>query len=281
MAAPSVTRRIPAPSDEKAARQGRGHVLGAEWIKARSVPETWLMAGTAVMAGSLWAAVPALAMRRRIEEAVAAGEAITVGPLMWLGLTRITLVVVILLGGALITGDRQAGTHVVTRLLCQQPLRVYAAKAVIAAGAGLVIGVVTGALVPLLLRLIMGPVVAEATTGGLAWVGYGLRAGLVCALCAVVGVALGALTRSLLLVAVIGFVWVWFENLAASMFGEYGNFGVLTPWRNLSYFLDGSGFGLPFPWSSHWGLLPLLLVTLVLAVGGAVRHHRDSETTKE
>lgn len=257
------------------------HVLRAEWIKARSVPETWLMAGAALLAGTLWAAIPGLALRRRLEESVAAGDSVTVGPLMWLGLTRIAIVVVILLGAVLVAGDRQAGTHLVTRMLCPRPAKIYGAKVVVAALAGLIVGFAIGALVPLLLRVIFGPVIAAATTAGVAWFGYGVRAGLICAICAVLGVALGALTRSLLLTAVIGFAWVWFENLAASMFGEFGNFGVLTPWRNLSYFLDGSGFGLPFLWSSRWGLLPLLGLTLAIGIAGALRHHNDTDTTKE
>lgn len=273
----------PAAGEE---RNGRAlpwhHVLRAEWIKARSVPETWLMAGAALLVGTLWAVIPGLALRRRLEETAAAGESVTVGPLMWLGLTRIAIVVIILLGAVLVAGDRQAGTHLVTRMLCPRPLKVYSAKAVIAALAGLVVGFAIGVLVPLLLRVIFGPVIAAVTTAGFAWFGFGLRAGLICAVCAVLGVALGALTRSLLLTAVIGFVWVWFENLAASMFGEFGNFGVLTPWRNLSYFLDGSGFGLPFLWSSHWGLMPLLVLTVALGIAGALRHHHnDAETTKD
>lgn len=269
-------------ADEETGRTLRWRrILHAEWIKARSVPETWLMAGAALLAGTLWAAVPGLALRRRLEETAAAGDSVTVGPLMWLGLTRIAIVVVLLIGAVLLAGDRQAGTHLVTRMLCPQPTRVYCAKVVIAGFSGLVVGFAVGALVPLLLRVIFGPVIAAATTAGFAWLGYGLRAGLICAVSAVLGVALGALTRNLMLAAVIGFAWVWFENLAASMFGEFGNLGVLTPWRNLSYFLDGNGFGLPFPWSSHWGLMPLLVLTLALGIAGAVRHHNDTEATKE
>ena len=209
------------------------------------------------------------------------GDAMVLGPMIWLGVTRFTIVVAIMLGATLLTSERESGTAVVTRIVLPHSGAVYGAKLAWAAAAGLTIGAVTGIAVPLAVWIVLGPAATGFTVAPALLLGYGLRVAIVTALCAVAGVALGALTRSLLITAALAFAWVWFENLIASMLGEFANLFVLTPWRNLSYFIDGSGYGLPYLWDSAWGFAPLAVLTLVLVLAGGLRHRADTHTTQE
>ena len=252
--------------------------LAAEWIKARSIPETWAAALGAIALGVGWATVPSIMRSAEWGQQFAAEPRDQLGPMLWLGVLRLTIVVAIVLGALLLTGDRDSGTAVVTRTVHPHPLRVYLAKTVLAAGWGIVIGALAGAGVLLGVRLAIGPVVDPITTHHM--LGASLRVGVATAVCAVLGVAVAALTRSLLATAVIGFVWVWFENLVASMLGGFGDLYRMTPWRNLSYFVDQTGY-FEFAWSYHWGIAPLALVTVVLVIVGSFRHIRDNNTIKE
>lgn len=257
-------------------------VLSAEWIKSRSVPDSWAFAAAAAALGIGWATLPLLLNPARwSQEFAAAGAEARLGPLFWIGITRLTVLAVILLGALLVTGERESGTAVVTRTVLPRPLGVYAAKTGVAAVWGLGVGLFTGTGALIGIRLIIGPVAAPLTTEPSVLFGFGFRTAVITALCALLGVGLAAVTRNLLLTAVIGSLWVWFENLIASFFGEFGHLGVLTPWRNLSYFLDREGFGLPYLWDAHWGFAPLALLALALLVTGAVRHRHDTNTVKE
>ncbi|MDN5569853.1 MAG: hypothetical protein L0G22_01110 [Propionibacteriaceae bacterium] len=257
-------------------------ILAAEWIKGRTIPESWAFSAGALVLGVGWATAPALLNRTRFAEQIAAaGADADLGPLFWLGVTRLTIVVALVLGAVLLTGERESGTAVVTRTVAPHPVGVYAAKVAVATAWGFAIGLVSGLGVPLGVRLALGPVAAPITTAPAVFAGYGLRVAVITALCAALGVAIAALTRSLLVSAVIGFVWVWFENQIASLFGEFANLGVLTPWRNLSYFIDTTGYDLPYLWSYHWGFAPLAVLTVVLLVAGAWRHRDDTNTIKE
>ena len=151
----------------------------------------------------------------------------------------------------------------------------------VAIGLGLATGALTGVGLLLGIRWGVGPIVAPVTTDPAVLIGTGVRVGVATAVCAALGVAVAALTRSLVVSAVIGFVWVWFENYVASILGGVGHLAVLTPWRNLSYFVDQEGYGLPFLWGPNWGIAPLAALTLVLLALGAVRHVGDTNTIKE
>lgn len=265
----------PAPGPLRAA-------LASECIKLRSIPHAYFYGAAAVLLGAGWAAAGSVVNRAGFLAAAAErGDAMELGPMIWLGITRFTIIVTIMVGATLLTSERESGTAVLTRIVLPQPGVVYTAKVAWAGLIGLAIGAVAGLAVPLAVRVVLGPVASGFTVAPSLWLGYGLRVAIVTALCAVAGVALGALTRSLLVTAALAFAWVWFENLVASMLGEFAHLFVLTPWRNLSYFIDGSGYGLPYLWDSAWGFLPLAVLTLVLLLAGGLRHRTDTHTTTE
>ena len=269
----------PAPSSGPAPLRA---ALASEWVKLRSIPHPHVYGIAAVLLGAGWAAAGSLVNRDGFLTAAAErGDAMVLGPMIWLGVTRFTIVVAIMLGATLLTSERESGTAVVTRIVLPHSGAVYGAKLAWSAVAGLVIGAVAGIAVPLAVWIVLGPAATGFTVAPALLLGYGLRVAIVTALCAVAGVALGALTRSLLITAALAFAWVWFENLIASMLGEFANLFVLTPWRNLSYFIDGSGYGLPYLWDSAWGFAPLAVLTLVLVLAGGLRHRADTHTTQE
>lgn len=256
--------------------------LAAEWIKLRSIPSTPLYVAAAVALGAGWAGAGTHLNREGILAAAAVrGEDMVLSSMTWLGVTRFTIVVAIVLGAALLTSERESGTAVLTRLAVPRRGMVYGAKVLWAGALGLVVGALAGLGVPLLVRLVLGPAATGWTLAPTLLSGYGLRVALVTALCAIAGVALAALTRSLLATAVIAFAWVWCENLLASMLGAVGDMPAVTPWRNLSYFIDGTGFGMPYPWAPVWGFVPLAVLTLALVLAGAVRHRTDALATQE
>lgn len=256
--------------------------LASEWIKLRTIPHTLIYGIVAVVLGAGWAAAGSYANRADFLIAAAEqGEAMALGSMFWFGVTRVTIVVAIVLGATLVTSERESGTAVVTRIVLPHPGAVYGAKIAWAGVVGAVIGLLAGLAVPLAARAVLGTAASGFTVAPSLLLGYGVRVAIVTGLCAMAGVALGALTRSLLLTAVIAFAWAWFENLVASMAGDFANLYVLTPWRNLSYFIDGAGYGMPFLWAPVWGFAPLAALTLVLVLAGAARHGRDTHTTKE
>lgn len=256
--------------------------LASEWIKLRSIPHTLVYGITAVVLGAGWAAAGSYVNHDNFLSAAAErGDAMVLGPMIWLGITRFTIVVAIMLGATLLTSERESGTAVVTRIVLPHRGAVYGAKIAWAGVAGLAIGAVAGMAVPLAVRVVLGSAATGFTIAPALWLGYGLRVAIVTGLCAIVGVALGALTRSLLITAVIAFAWVWFENLIASMLGDFANLFVLTPWRNLGYFIDGNGFGLPYLWAPVWGFVPLAVLTLILVLAGARHDRHDTHAAKE
>lgn len=256
--------------------------LRAEWLKSRTIPDTMLFGLGAVVLGVGWAVFPALMNRTRWVTELASSDAPEMlGPLFWLGVTRLSIIVAVLIGAILVTGDRGSGTAVVTRTVLTKPVSTYSAKVAIAASWGFIAGFITGAAIPLGLRILLGAAVHPITTAPSVMFGYAIRVGIISALCAALGVGLAALTRSLLATTLIAFIAVWFENTIASLFGDFAHLGVLTPWRNLTYFIDQQGYGLPFLWSHHWGFLPLAVSTAALVVLGAWRHRSDTNTIKE
>lgn len=256
--------------------------LRAEWLKSRTIPDTLLFGLGAVALGVGWALFPALMNRARwVSELTSVDAPEILGPLFWLGVTRLSIIVAVLLGAVLVTGDRDSGTAVVTRTVLAKPMCTYSAKVAVASLWGFTVGLITGAGIPLGLRVLLGQAVHPITTAPSVMFGYAFRIGIISALCAVLGVGLAALTRSLLVTAVIAFVAVWFENTIASLFGDFAHLGVLTPWRNLTYFIDQQGYGLPFLWSHHWGFVPLAVSASVIVALGAWRHRSDTNTIKE
>jgi|GEM_PF-4265647 membrane protein len=262
--------------------RGSESALKAEWLKARSVPETWALALGALAVGLGWAIVPVIMNHASwVNRYAADGGDAQISSMLWLGITRLSIIVALLLGATLLTGDRDTGTATATRIVHPRPLHVYAAKLGVATCWGFGIGAFTGLGVPLGLRSLLGPMAAPFTTSPVILTGYGFRVAVITALCAALGLALAAATRSLLVTAVIGFMWVWFESTVTNLLDNISGLGALAPWRNLSYFIDKQGDGAPFPWSYHWGFLPLVLITLVLIVIGARLHHGDNNTIKE
>lgn len=256
--------------------------LVAEWIKLSTIPHALVYGTAAVVLGAGWAGAGTYLSRTEFLAAIAErDDAIALSSMMWLGVTRFTIVVAMVLGATLLTSERETGTAVMTRIVLPHPAAVYGAKVAWAGAIGLVVGVIAGLAVPLAVRMMLGPAATGFTVLPSLSVGYGVRVAIVTGLCATAGVALGALTRSLLLTAAIAFVWVMFENTVASMTGDFANLYVLTPWRNLTYFIDGSGFDLPYLWDAIWGFAPLAALTVILVLAGALRHCRDTHTIKE
>ncbi len=256
--------------------------LTSEWIKLRTVPHTLVYGVAAVLVAVGWPIANTYVHRSEFLAGIAEeGDAMALGPMTWFGVARFSIVIAIVLGATLLTSERETGTSVMTRIVLPRPRAGYGAKVFWAGVVGLVTGLIAGLAVPLAVRTILGSAAYGFTVAPALWLGYGLRVAIVTGLCAMAGVALGALTRNLMVTAVIAFVWVMFENTVASMVGDFANLFVLTPWRNLSYFIDGTGFDLPFPWDSTWGFAPLAFLTLVLILAGALRHHGDTNTIKE
>lgn len=255
--------------------------LRAEWIKSHTIPDTALFSLSAVMIGIGWAYFPAMMNRTRWVAEFTTNAPEHLGPLFWLGVTRLSIVLAVVVGATLVTGDRDTGTAVVTRTVSSRPLNVYASKVAIASLWGFVAGLATGLGVPVGLYGLLGEAVQPITMATGVLFGYSLRIAIVSALCAALGVGLAALTRSLLVTVLIAFVAVWFENTIVSLFGEFAHLGVLTPWRNLVYFIDQQGYGLPFLWSYHWGFIPLTASAIALILLGGWRHLNDTNTIKE
>jgi len=241
-----------------------GHQIAAEWIKARSLRSTWVLVGLAVLG------MIAQALQGAIGYPGESDRAQTLEVMSGSGLT---LLVVTILGVLLAAGEYSSKSIVSTYTVTADRRRVIVAKAAVAVAIAAALGLVSvplARLVAVIWFALGGAGHWDAGLGTAIHYGYGTM--IAYAGFAVVGVAIGVLSRSIAIGVAVAFFGLFVLDAilgSVSFYSEYAFTSAAEALNNPDVHREG------FPRFGSAIALMALYGGLLAAIGVGVERRRD------